>query len=181
MNNSSRGLNWTSSGGWTRLSGQLLQSKNMSPTIQWLLSALGGAVIALVGNFALQGRLRTWQREQWLLDHKTAEYRELLSGLAESVQCMARNSPDFGMPVGSHEDAQRDAYEQAASKGKAIILDRLFVAKLIADQRILERWQLLAGERDLSRFWGYWESVHRTIVQAARKDLGVKGELPQEL
>ncbi len=85
------------------------------------------------------------------------------------------------MPIGSDEDAQRVAYEQAAGKGKAVILDRIFVAKHIADEGILERWRLLAGERGMNRFWGYWESVHKTIVQAARKDLGVKGELPQGL
>jgi hypothetical protein len=150
----------------------------MGPLIQLLLSALGGAIVALVGNFILQNKTRSWQREQWLLDHKTAEYRELLSTLAQSVECMAQNSPHFGMALkGMAIDGQRDAYEQAAGRGKAIIRDRIFVAQLVADEQLLDQWQALAGARDMSEFWNQWEILHRTIVKAARKDLGVKDEL----
>jgi hypothetical protein len=94
---------------------------------------------------------------------------------------MARNSPDFGVPVGSDEDAQRVAYEQAAIKGRRLFWTESSSQSLSRTNVILGRWQLLAGERDMNRFWGYWESVHRTIVQAARKDLGVKGELTEGL
>lgn len=147
----------------------------MNPTFQLVLSALGGAALALVGNFVLQTRLRLWQREQWILDKRTDEYRELLSTLAASVERMARYSPDFGMPFPKKTpEEKRIVFDRVASKGKAIIQDRVFVAHVMTDHQILQRWQLLAGERDETRFWEYWKALHMAIIEAARKDLGIK-------
>ena len=77
-----------------------------------------GAIITWTGNVFLQHSMRSWQREQWLLDKKTAEYKELLSTLATSVESMAQNSSDFGMKVPKlvTEDQQRLAFGEAAGR-----------------------------------------------------------------
>jgi hypothetical protein len=102
-------------------------------------------------EFFLQYRLFSQQRRQWVLDKKTEEYRELLSTLTSSVERMARYSPDFGMQFpGKTSDQVRVIFVRAASKGKAVTQDRVFVADVMASLRVLDRWQLLAGERDIN-------------------------------
>ena len=93
---------------------------------------------------------------------------------------MARYSPDFGMQFTDKRSGEMlVVFERAASKGKAVIQDRIFVAHVMASCEILDRWKALAGERDMNKFWDYWKRLHREIIEAARKDLKVKGNLPQ--
>jgi hypothetical protein len=135
-----------------------------------------GSVLTFITNYILQRSNRSWQREQWLLDKRTEEYRELLSTLAANVERMARYSIDFGMSFpDKKEEQKRVVFDRAASIGKAVIQDRLFVAHLMREHEILDRWKLLAGERDFSSFWNHWKALHEAIVEAARKDLGIKG------
>ena len=139
------------------------------------------AIITWIGNVCLQRSSRSWQREQWLLDKKTAEYKELLSTLAESVERMAENSPDFGSKVSEIlGDAQKDgrvraSYGEAAGEGRRTITDRIFITKQVQAAVVLDLWQDLAGQRDMKSFWEKWKWLRHIIVEAARDDLDIKG------
>lgn len=122
------------------------------------------------------------QQKQWVLDKKTEEYRELLSTLTANVERMARYSIEFGMPFPNKtEEHKRVIFERAASRGKAVIQDRIFIARVVATCEILDRWEALAGERNEDKFWDYWELLHRDIIEAARKDLKIKIAVPGQL
>lgn len=150
-----------------------------------LIAALGAGLVASVltsvvnyfihrSNLSWQRKQRLLEREQWILDKKTAEYRELLSTLAGSVESMARNSPDFGMAsAGSATDEQLDAYEMAAGEGRKIIRDRIFISKSMEDADIRSLWKVLAGTRDMSEFWKSWDWLHGVIIKAAHRELGI--------
>ncbi len=134
-----------------------------------------GAGITLIGNYLLQHSTHSWQREQWLLDKKTAEYKELLSTLAWSVESMAQNSLDFGENLSSVTgEHHRLAYETAASEARRTINDRIFVTKQVEAAAVLDLWQGLAGERDMLSFWNKWRWIRQRIIETARDDLDIK-------
>ena len=97
---------------------------------------------------------RSWQRKQWLLDNKKAEFRELLSTLSESSHCILRNFPAEGFAGAkmSSGDELRQVRE-AAINGRRVIQDRIFIAKRIREENILDRWQSVTAEKDLSNFY----------------------------
>jgi hypothetical protein len=115
----------------------------MNSPIQVALIALGGvavgSVLTFIANYILQRSSRSSQRKQWVLDKKAAEYGELLSTLAKSVECMAQNSIDFGMALPSllTEEQQRLAYNNAASEARKTIEDRIFISKGIHDACVI--------------------------------------------
>jgi hypothetical protein len=135
------------------------------------------AIITWVGNVFLQRSMRSWQREQWLLDKKTAEYKELLTTLAASVESMAQNSPDFGVKLPSllTDDQQRLAYDMAAGQARRTITDRIFIKKQVQAAVVVDLWQDLAGQRDLRSFWDKWYWLRHKIIETARDDLEIKG------
>jgi hypothetical protein len=58
-----------------------------------LVATLLGVLIGFAGNFLIQRQLRSWQREQWILDGKEAEWKELIGTLCQDARCMLDNSP----------------------------------------------------------------------------------------
>jgi hypothetical protein len=44
----------------------------------------------------------------------------------------------------------------------------------VQSENVLERWQLIAAEKDLSRIVDYWNHLHTSLVDFAHKDLGIK-------
>jgi hypothetical protein len=158
-----------------------------------LIAAFGGGVVASgltsLVNFLIHRSNLSWQRElrlqdkseeqqQWILDKKTAECRELLSTLTQCGQCMGQNSIDFGpeLPSLLTEEQKRLAYGKAASEGLKTIQDRIFISKRIQDEGVLTLWKSLAGERDFNKFWNSWDWLHGVIVKAAHKELGIEDD-----
>jgi hypothetical protein len=153
----------------------------MNPQVQVGLIAFSAVIISAfitwVGNVCLQRSVRSWQKDQWLLDKKTAEYKEMLSTLAASVESMAHNSPDFGMTLPSllTDEQQRLAYDTAVGEARKTITDRIFIFKQVQAAAILDLWQDLGGQRDLQSFWEKWAWLRRKIIETARDDLEIKG------
>jgi hypothetical protein len=76
-------------------------------------SGIGPLIGALIGSWLT----RSWQRKQWLLESKKAEYRELLSVLSQSAHCILNNSPHLtvqGMGTLKSGEQERESDEAAA-------------------------------------------------------------------
>lgn len=118
---------------------------------------------------------RSWQRTQWTLEGTKTEYRELLSTLSRSVRAILYNSPILyggGLSVTTGE--QEKLVMQADTDARNVIEDRIFIHSTVQRENILERWQLLAAEKRIDRFLEYWRDLHKTLLDAAHRDLRIK-------
>jgi len=129
----------------------------------WHSQLLGVLVGALAARY--------WQAKQWKLDAKKTEYRELLSALSKSTRCLLHYT-FLGGPIVTNAEDERRIYE-ADVTARGTIQDRIFIAAQVQEENILERWQLMAGEKDGSRLVQYWQDMHATLIRLARKDLGI--------
>jgi hypothetical protein len=131
-------------------------------TIVNTIAAFGvGSIITLL--------ITIWQRHrEWVKDNKKQEWRELISTLSQSFHYL-KNYGYGGVISGEQEKGLIEADAEA----RRAIESRLFVVHQIQRENVLERWQLLAAERDWSRMVEYWTWLHATLVAAAHKDLGI--------
>jgi hypothetical protein len=127
-------------------------------------SFFGGVITQL-----LSSRQR---RKDWVKDNKKQEWRELISTLSQSFHHLKNYSPGNGIVAISGE--QEKGLLEADAEARRGIESRIFVAHQIQRENVLERWQLLAGEKDWSRMVEYWNSLHATLIAAAHKDLDIK-------
>ena len=128
-----------------------------------LVAASFGVGGILLGHYLT----RSWQREQWRLDLRREEYRELISALSTVFADLQR----FGTGTGDREFGIKRAQLQADSY--RVIRDRIFIADEIAEAMILERWYAILGpvEDYQPGRWkpfveGYTE-INRKLVQMA--------------
>lgn len=135
-------------------------------TVSWTtivnaIAAFGvGSIITLL--------ITIWQRHrEWVKDNKKQEWRELISGLSQSFHYLK----NYGFGVIGEE--QQKGLLEADAEARRVIESRLFVVHQIQRENVLERWHLLAAERDWSRMVEYWNSLHGTLVAAAHNDLGI--------
>jgi hypothetical protein len=135
-------------------------------------SGIGPLIGALIGSWLT----RSWQRKQWLLESRKAEYRELMSVLSESANCILNNSQRLavqGMGTIKSGEQERQS-DEAATRGHRIIEDRIFMADTVAREKIDERWVVLLKEKDIRKFWEAWDELHRLLLKMAREDLNLK-------
>jgi len=147
-------------------------SKEIESMNSPVLAAFIGVLIGFAGNFLIQRQLRSWQREQWILDSKKAEWKELIGTLCQDTRFMLDNSP-LGFEVSVRTVEQDRKNYEADSEARKTIQDRIFIAKIMQEEKILERWQLLTAEGDISKFWSNWNDLHATLVKAAQEDLKI--------
>lgn len=131
-----------------------------------ILGTLGGIVIG-------QQMARSWQRQQWLLDKKIEEYRELLASLSETftVHIQMRH---LGVPLDS---ASQRKLADLEAKSFRTIRDRILVAKEIREAKILEDWRsaLAQFEQALNRkqfsadFHAISDSIVKLAIQTSEK------------
>jgi len=146
---------------------------NVNLTLIWtVIARASGAISPLVYMLFGAWVARWGQRSQWLKDGTKAEYRELLSTLSKSYNTILKNWPE-GL-IGAVDGRQVLETVEAGYAGRQVIEDRILIARKMADAKILERWQLLAGERDLSRLRDYWVDLHRVLVEMAHRDMGIE-------
>jgi hypothetical protein len=131
-------------------------------------SGVGPLVGVLIGAWLT----RSWQRKQWVLEGKKAEYRELISTLSESFHCIVKNWPAGLVTAVSHETLRETLEAEVA--GQRVVEDRIFIENQLRAAQIRDRWALLAAEHDYNRICTYWKDLHDTLVKMARSDLGIK-------
>jgi hypothetical protein len=138
-----------------------------------LIGALSGLLGVILGAYLT----RSWQRKQWLLDSKKAEYRELLSVLSQAAHYILNNSPHLEQPnpFGSLKSGEQERLsDEAVDRGHAIIADRIFIADTIAREKIDQRWVMVLTEKRVDKFWSAWEDLHRLLLKVSREDLKLK-------
>jgi hypothetical protein len=134
----------------------------------WIAIAGSLGVGSFVGSLITLFFSSRQRHQEWVNDNKKQEWRELISSLSESFHYLKNYG--FGIIAGE----QQKGLLEADADGRRAIESRLFIAHQIQRQNVLERWQLLAAERDWSRTVECWNSLHGMLVAAARKDCGVK-------
>ena len=143
------------------------------PTVSWTTipwATIANTIAAFGVGSIVTLLITIWQRHrEWVKDNKKQEWRELISSLSQSFHYL-KNYSGYGIAIGGE---QQKGLVEADAEARRAIESRLFVAHQIQRENVLERWQLLAAEKDWSRMIEYWNSLHGTLVTAAQKDLGI--------
>jgi hypothetical protein len=105
--------------------------------MQRLTVVLGiwAAIGPLAGIFVGHLLTRSWQREQARLDNVKAEYRELLSALADAYTSFIRLGPRDPDSL-----EQRSAYDIARASSLRVLHDRIYIAQRVESEKWLYRW-----------------------------------------
>ncbi len=139
-------------------------------------SLIGGLGIgSVIGGLVQQYFSAKQRHHEWVKDNRKQEWRELIAVLSQSVHRILQNMPDLRFDgiikiSGEQEKQLLEAYLEA----RRIIEDRLFISSRVQSENVLERWQLIAGEKDPARILEYWNHLHSALVDFAHKDLGIK-------
>jgi hypothetical protein len=114
--------------GQTNMEGPLTQE-----TVTLVVAGFGIAG-TFGGVFLGQSMSQSWQREQWLRDHRIQEFRELLDALADSLRV------SMTMHAGAlMEDQQRDIVK-THSNAMRVIRSRIFTMDFVHESQIEIRW-----------------------------------------
>jgi hypothetical protein len=142
-------------------------------------SLIGGLGIgSLLGGLVQQHFSAKQRHREWVKDNRKQEWRELIAVLSQSVHRILQNTPDLRFDGiiaidGKQEKELLEAYQEADLKARRIIEDRLFISSWVQSENVLERWQLIAAEKDSARILEYWNHLHSALVDFAHKDLGI--------
>jgi hypothetical protein len=110
-----------------------------------LIGAFGGV---LLGHYLT----RSWQREQWRLDRRREEYRELLCALST----VFTNKQRFGSG-GTGDTDLNIRLEEAHVESLRVLRDRIIIAPEIAEADILSRWYIALDYADAYRGQTNWK------------------------
>jgi len=132
-------------------------------------SALGPLIGVGLGAFFT----RSWQRKQWVLENKKAEYRELLSVLSQTVHNYLNVWPT---PMDSNVITSEEMHKLMASDTEArkTIGDRIFISNFIKREDIQSRWTIVVAGSRGGNMMDYWHALHETLIKSAHRDLGIK-------
>lgn len=142
--------------------------------MQKLTIALGiwAAIGPLLGVFVGHLLTRSWQREQARLDNIKAEYRELLSALADAYTTIIRLGP-------RDEEAapQRNAFDEARAASLRVMHDRIYIAERVEREKWLFGWIGLIGnyktDSDRLTLTNAFTDFQEKIRRAAFEDMNM--------
>jgi hypothetical protein len=138
-------------------------------------SLIGGLGIgSLIGGLVQQYFSARQRHREWVKDNRKQEWRELIAILSQSVHVILQNTPDLRFAISAIRGEQEKQLLEADLEARRIIEDRLFISSRVQSENVLERWQLIAAEKDLARIVEYWNHLHTALVDFAHKDLGIK-------
>jgi len=135
--------------------------------------ALGiwGAIGPLLGILLGQFLTRSWQQQQWLLDQRKEEWRELLTTLTASFATICKLTGPM-MVLGPDDMRELD---EAQTVAQTTIRDRIFIAKEVKELEIYKLWSTAARqfERDMTYipFAEQYALINAKIVGAATKHI----------
>lgn len=146
---------------------------SLSVVSSWIVPLIS-AGIGLLGTCVGAGLMylltRKIQHDQWLLDARKAEFKELLTTLTHSYGVMiSLRAP--GRVKKPDDDAE---LEEAEASALRTIRDRIFIADDVDRDNILELWTRASRQFDDDRvFAGFrfsYNLINGLIVKAAKKD-----------
>jgi hypothetical protein len=112
------------------------------------------------------------QRKHWLLDNKRAEYRELLTTIAEAG---GKFVVFYGMEPIVATGEQQFMIGETARTSVDVIYNRLFIAHEVEKLHIQKRWETaisaLQGTRDVNAFGKSLDGIMDDLRRAALNDL----------
>jgi hypothetical protein len=115
------------------------------PLFPWWLTlsfAAWAAIGPLIGLLVGHILTRSWQRQQWLMDNKKQEYRELLSAISHTfVALVSSQAFDNNNP-----NALRVELMNLSKDVHRILGDRIFIADDLARTQLRERWMGATNE-----------------------------------
>ncbi|MFI5116333.1 MAG: hypothetical protein ACHP8B_06495 [Terriglobales bacterium] len=109
------------------------------PLFPWWLTlsfAAWAAIGPLIGLLVGHMLTRSWQRQQWLMDNKKQEYRELLSAISHTIVALI-NSQAFD---NNNPNALKVELMNLSKDVYRIFGDRIFIADDMARTQLRERW-----------------------------------------
>jgi hypothetical protein len=139
--------------------------------VAWI-SNLITVIGTLGGVFLGQYYTRKSQRDQWLLDNKKQEYRELLDALAAAHMSLMTNIPldknGFILERRRPGPAEIIAYR--------VMRDRIFIARDVEQEKLAKKWEQAAASFDgqhipIKELTDRYLEVHDVIVDLALKSL----------
>ena len=147
----------------------------MSVLPWWFTPALAiwAAVGPLLGIWLGHQLLRSQQRQQWIVDHRIEEWRELLVVLSNSFMLTEQIRKEIETPALKLEKFKVNL--AARQKAGDVLLTRLFIANEVADLKVHERWSKLLEQydtdQDAKRFGTQFGELSRAIREKARIDI----------
>lgn len=128
------------------------------------------AVVGIAGTFGSgyfsQRMARHSQREQWLLDQRKEEFRELIVGLEESM----KSEVDHAIRTSQYTPDERRQLSRKTSDFYTIVRTRIFTANDVRDMDLSQRWREALkdyGVEDIDVLRGRYESLLKELVDAA--------------
>ena len=128
-----------------------------------IVGTLAGIVI---GHFLT----RSWQREQWIMDNRRDEWRELMKALSKAYMAVGEWKP---APIMFEGD---DLLNRMAISTEYLVTvsDRLFIAKEMKELHLSRLWfegvDTFLTTKNIGDFGKAYEEMTTIIVKAATKD-----------
>jgi hypothetical protein len=154
----------------------VIMSVHTLETIGSLLGKAWAVLGPLVGVVIGAWLSRSWQRKQWELDSKKAEYRELISTLSENYHTILTNRAiKFSQQASLVSGSEMRETMDAGVAGLRVIEDRIFIDIQMRKKSIYQMWSDLVGEMDVGELHNRWQAMHHVLIKMAHEDLGIEG------
>jgi len=156
------------------------------PQAYWITLAGAFGLGTVVGNVVSHLLASRWQRRVWIHDNKKAEWRELISGLNESIEVMGY-AFEYGVARAA-SDPSAD-WLGAMGNGNRVVRSRIFIADVIEKQGIVKTWDELmqyvlardsprgrdqhGGMPTLNGYNMKAVGLQDKIIRVSREDLGI--------
>ena len=139
----------------------------MEASTATLIVAVAGIAGTLLSGVIAQQMARQSRLEQWLLDNRKQECRELLSSLATTFLVMLRHR-ETEMP---HSPEVQNMLSDSRLESARMLHDRIFIRGDLAKARILKRWAEAMSrydrDRDDSKFTTEFGGIQNDLIDIA--------------
>ena len=143
----------------------------MDASTATLIVAVVGIAGTLASGVIAQRMARQSQLEQWMLDNRKQECRELLSSLATTFLVMLRHR-ETEM---HHSPEVQNLLSDSRLESARMLHDRIFIRGDLERVRILKRWAEASSrydrEHDDSRFTAEFSGIQNDLIDIATPKL----------
>jgi hypothetical protein len=157
----------------------------MEGTLYEVWAAIGPLIGVFIG-FWLTAR---WQRRQWILVNKKAEFRGILDALHTYRWQVTKHERTYGpgsiRPDATGERAvDQTALAEALNSIWTTLSDRIFIREALVnstvhqDLQTLHRSLVSDNPPSLEQWVKNWYELHRKLLRMAERELGLKEQAP---